>query len=81
MSLARGLLAASFLLAASWLWVGRLRLRISPTRQSAGRGDLLSSWIASGWARARRRNFAERRRLAAAELCLALAAELNAGQA
>ncbi|MDQ1306666.1 MAG: tight adherence protein [Actinomycetota bacterium] len=81
MSLARALVAASFMVAASWLWGGRLRLRIRPTRQCGGRSDLLERWAAGGWARVRRGNFAERRRLAAAELCLALAAELNTGQA
>lgn len=81
MSLTRGLLAAAFLLGASWLWVGRPRARIRPRGRGSGPGELLSRWVAGSWAMARRRNSAEQRRLAAAELCLALAAELNTGQA
>jgi hypothetical protein len=48
MSLARALVAASFMVAASWLWGGRLRLRIRPTRQCGGRSDLLGGPPAVG---------------------------------
>jgi tight adherence protein B len=86
MSLSRGAVAVSFLLAASWLWAGRMRIRIGPGIGAGRRGDtgsreLLARGIAGGWARIRRGSTAQRQRLAAAELCLALAAELNTGQA